>query len=322
MNSTEFCREMMNKIPEFIPMDARAGLELSMQEVVKVNDQVLHGLVFRQETRNAAPTFYLDDAYRDHERGMSMDLIADNIAKAYMETKDMGPVSMERMPMEMPYESIREQITMRLVEVKRNRQFLQDRPCMNVGHGLAVALDIQISDENGAGLVSITNDLMEHNGYDRRELFENAMADAWRNAPPTLRDMQSSLFGIGGDNILDNTGSVASEDKAMMYVLSNSECRYGAAAMFYPGMQEKIAESLGEGYYALPSSLHEYLIILESFGLDPAELTKMVREANRNEGVVSPKDVLSDQVLHYDREAKHLDNVPMGRDKESRMETI
>lgn len=320
MTKSEFCRELMETIPEYLPEAERQGLDLTLQQVVKINDQVLNGLLFKRDDRNAAPTFYLDDAYRDHEQGMSVDVIADNLARAYMETKDLGPVSMENVTEDMSYDSIRDQITLRLVEVKRNRQFLQDRPYMNVGNGLAVICDIQISDRNGAGLVSITNDLMEHNGYDRRQLFENAMEDAWHNAPPTLRDMQASLFGSFSENLLESSSPVAPEDKAMMYVLSNSECQYGAAAMFYPGVQEKIAENLGEGYYALPSSLHEYLIVPESSGIDPREMAKMVSEANRTESVVQPKDVLSDNVLHYDREARHLDNLPFNHQQDARME--
>lgn len=148
MNSAEFCREMMNRVPEYIPEEARLGLDLSLQQVVKVNDQVLHGLVFRSEGVNAAPTIYLDDARREHEKGMPMDLIAGNIAKAYMDSRDQAPPAYEFAP-DLPYESIRDNITMRLVEVRRNRQFLQDRPYMNVGHGLAVTLDIQFEGNGG-----------------------------------------------------------------------------------------------------------------------------------------------------------------------------
>ena len=320
MNKSEFCRELMEMIPEYLPETERQGLDLSLHQVIKVNDQVLSGIIFKHEARVSAPTFYLDDAYSDHESGMSMELIADNIAKAYMQAKDLGPVSVEAMTDRMSYDSIRDQIALRLVEVKRNRQFLQDRPYMNVGNGLAVICDIQVSDRNGARLVSITNDLMGHNSYDRRELFENAMQDAWHNAPPTLRDMQASLFGSFSENLLESNMPVSQEDKAMMYMLSNSECQYGAAAMFYPGVQEKIAENLGESYYALPSSLHEYLIVPESSGIDPREMAKMVSEANRTESVVQPKDVLSDNILHYDREARHLDNLPFNRQQEARME--
>ena len=320
MNKTEFIKEMMETIPEYIPESAKAGLTLSLQQVVKGNDQVLNGVVFREEGKDAAPTLYLDDAYKDHQRGMPGSTIAQNIASAYMDCRDMVPVQGGSIPKELSYDSMRDQITMRLVEVKRNRQFLQGRPYMNVSHGLALTCDMQVRGSDGSALASITNEMLEANGYDKRGLFENAMADAWKNAPPPLRDMQASLFGAGDDNLLEKDEAVPREDKAMMYVLTNRDGQYGAAAMFYPGMQEKIAENLGEGYYALPSSLHEYLIVPESAGIDPRELAKMVSEANRSESVVQPKDVLSDQVLHYDRDAKFLENLPLQKQMDTRME--
>jgi hypothetical protein len=72
-------------------------------------------------------------------------------------------------------------------------------------------------------------------------------------------------------------------------------------------MQERIADKLGEGYYALPSSLHEFIIIPESAGIDAREMCEMVKTANKT--VVEPKDVLSDNVLHFDKDAKQLDSV-------------
>ena len=221
----------------------------------------------------------------------------------------MSPVRSDMESLDLSYDNIRDKITMRLVEIRRNRQFLKDRPYMNVGNGLAVICDIQVEGAGGAGVISITNDMAKQNGYDKRILFENAMEDAWHNAPPTLCDMQESVLGITGENLLTEGASFDPADKSMMYVLSNRDCQFGAVSMFYPDVQKRISETFREGYYALPSSLHEYLIIPESAGIDVKELSDMVRSANRNESVVSPKDVLSDQVLHYDMNTKTLDAV-------------
>lgn len=309
MDKREFCNEMIRQIMEILPAEERDGLDLQLQTIVKVNDQELNGLIFKRDDNNAAPTIYLDDAYEDHERGASIRSIADNIVSVYMDCKDMQPAQKNIESLDLSYDNIRDKITMRLVEIKRNRQFLQDRPYMNVGNGLAVICDIQVEGPGGTGVISINNDLVKQNGYDRRLLFENAMEDAWHNAPPTLYDMQQSLFGGAGENLLADGASIDQTDKAMMYVLSNREYQFGAVSMFYPDIQKRISDTLQEGYYALPSSLHEYLIIPESAGVDVKELTEMVRSANRNEGVVSPKDVLSDQVLHYDMNTRMLDAV-------------
>ena len=42
--------------------------------------------------------------------------------------------------------------------------------------------------------------------------------------------------------------------------------------------------------------------------MDPVDLGRMVYEANHQ--LVDPKDVLSDNVLHYDRDTKSLETIP------------
>ena len=54
----------------------------------------------------------------------------------------------------------------------------------------------------------------------------------------------------------------------------------------------------------LPSSVHEVLIVPESAGIGREELSGMVRAANNT--VVEAKDVLSDNVMHYDKDEKQL----------------
>ena len=82
------------------------------------------------------------------------------------------------------------------------------------------------------------------------------------------------------------------------------EYMLGASVLFYPGVQEKIAEAMGEGYTVLPSSVHEVLIVPDSLSPGQMELAEMVRSVNKN--VLDPKEVLSDNIYHYDRERKEL----------------
>ncbi|WP_442862991.1 DUF5688 family protein [Blautia sp.] len=71
---------------------------------------------------------------------------------------------------------------------------------------------------------------------------------------------------------------------------------YGAAALFLPGIIERIHERLGEPFFAIPSSIHEFLIIPESSGVTMSVLNSMCREANQT--VVRYNEILSDNVLY------------------------
>ena len=90
-------------------------------------------------------------------------------------------------------------------------------------------------------------------------------------------------------------------------MLTTKRQRFGAAALFYPETQEMIADVLGEDYLALPSSLHEFLILRESQVKDLDVLREMVSQANRV--VVGPEDVLSDSLLYYSKSTGRLSQV-------------
>ena len=65
------------------------------------------------------------------------------------------------------------------------------------------------------------------------------------------------------------------------------------------------ADRLKEGFYIIPSSVHEVIMIPESWIEDPAELGFMVREVN--EKAVPSDEILSDSVYHYDMEKNCLE---------------
>ena len=63
-------------------------------------------------------------------------------------------------------------------------------------------------------------------------------------------------------------------------------------------------QSVGGDYYVLPSSVHEVLIVPQSAGMDPEELTDMVNTVN--EGCVMQDEILSDHVYQYDAKEHKL----------------
>ena len=166
--------------------------------------------------------------------------------------------------------------------------------------------DIKVNtDMEGYWKTTVTRSLMENEGYDKKELFSKAIEGSCKNDPATLRPMEETLFGFDESrDYFSDDAVIDPNEQDQMYILSTAD----ATVMYYPEVKEKIAEKLGEGYYAIPSSLHEFLIVPESAGIDPADLGRMVYEANHN--VVDAKDVLSDDILHYDRDTRTLETIP------------
>lgn len=310
MDRNEFTKMMQEQLPDFIPEEFRDGLELIETTVVKMNDQELHGLSFRRNGEEAAPTFYLDEAYERYNNGAPAAVLMRELADTYVKNIDTpGPGKLD-----LSFDAVKDDLTVRLVEIRRNREFLANVPYMTVGNGLALICDIRMHGEDGHWRATVTREMMEQNGYNKVRLFDHAMQDCGRLDPPVLGSMTSTLFGMTAENLLERSEPIDPEDKEPMFVLTNQEGTLGAATLFYPGVQVQIASVLDEGYTVLPSSVHEVLIVPDSAGIGRDQMREMVREANRT--VVQAKDVLSDNIYHYDPEEKTL-AVVMDRERAS-----
>lgn len=310
MTRNEFMEEIKNEVLSRLPEQLKEDLNIQEVTITKTNDQKHHGLTFRKGEAEAAPTLYLDEAFERFNAGEDIQRLAAEVADAYR-----GTIGMERpQTMDLSFDQVKENLTLRLLDISRNREYLSQTPYMTVGHGLAMVCDIKMEDgRDGSWRATITQDMLEHENYDKRELFVAAMENAPNIDPPILVDMNQALFSREGNNLMVREGQIERDDISPMYVLSNESGMLGSAALYYPQTREKIAEVLGDSYSVLPSSVHEVLIVPDSAGIDTKDLCSMVREANRS--VVEAKDVLSDTVLHYDRERGSLEFADQSRER-------
>ena len=89
---------------------------------------------------------------------------------------------------------------------------------------------------------------------------------------------------IGSESFLDPPYDI--------YILSNADKVYGAAAVMCEGVFKYITEKTGwENYILIPSSVHEWLIMPYSDNADLDEIRQMITEVN--DGVVLASDILS-----------------------------
>lgn len=311
MNKIEFINYEKAKVEEMLAENYDGEIKVTPVTVVKMNDQKVNGLSVSLDGSNVCPTIYLDDAYAAYSEGENPDLIAKRVADQIMEASIKAPkIESEKKAPDLSDKPI----ALRLLEISRNKEFLQDVPYMSVGNGLALVCDIRIQQrDEGYYSAVVNNNLLQSLGRDRIDVFREALNNAWETDRPVLCSMESKLFGGADVNLLDNPMPVESG----MYILSNTSSIHGAAALFYPDVQEKISEALGDNYYALPSSTEEFIIVPECTGISHKELSDMVHSANRT--VVDPGQVLSDSVLKYDREKGHLQDVTCGRDLSDRV---
>lgn len=76
---------------------------------------------------------------------------------------------------------------------------------------------------------------------------------------------------------------------------------YGAAVLFYPGVMDEVARKLGGSFYAIPSSVHEFLAVRaedfqeENDDTDP--LKGIIGDVNN---FLQPDEVLGAGAYYYD----------------------
>ena len=82
-----------------------------------------------------------------------------------------------------------------------------------------------------------------------------------------------------------------------LFVLTNRDGVDGATCIVYKGLLERIRRRLGRGFYIIPSSVHEVIILPEIEGYSRDTLESMVKEVNST--VLSEMDILSENVYYY-----------------------
>ena len=110
------------------------------------------------------------------------------------------------------------------------------------------------------------------------------------------------LFSGRGTNYLKEGKRPAKDG---LYTLRNASGIQGSTTLFYPGVKEKIGEFFEAGYYAVPSSVHEFIIVPENGNVDPDALLHMLTEGNST--LVGPEDVFSGDIYRYNPEKDLLE---------------
>ncbi len=309
MDYKEFCEHVKDEIKGVLP-EQYESYEVQLHTVSKPNVGLQVGLTFVFPVSGTpAPVIYLEPYYDAYlNRGMSvghlMNQIADLAVKGIEKGRNASDGMLGLVPDMTSWEKVKDKVTVRVIGVSRNTELLKDVPCRLYGD---IALIYQVSvrvEDDTLMTVRITNNMMEQYGISEPQLYDTAMENSQRLQKVTCRPMGEvigDLLGMEDDPLMD-------EAPAKLYVLSNESLQFGAAALFYPGVIEKISKSIPEGFYILPSSIHEVLILPKNQG-EKAMLENMVQEINETQ--VAPDEVLSDFVSEYDSQTRTME---WGRD--------
>ena len=194
------------------------------------------------------------------------------------------------------WEEIRDRLRVRLMDTGSCRETLRRCVSEPVGCGFALAAYVELPEEQFGKdrIANVPAALAEAPGFSERKILKEAVDRSAAAEGARLCSVRDFLFGGEPGNMLDRGGEVP-EDVPLL-VLTTRSGVLGAAALFYPEVQERIAEILGGDYFVLPSSVHEVLIHPVDGEHTAEDLAAIVREVNEQ---VSPAERLGNRVLRY-----------------------
>lgn len=267
MNYEEFV-EVMNR-----EVKSAVGMEVSVRvyEATKNNGVKRVGLVIGENAAQMSPTIYLEDFYQEYQNGSEISDLAKSVECLYERVKLADSYPYKEVS---DYQKIKSKILYKLINYKANVEYLKNVPYEEFFDMAIVPYVMFGNSELGDATMQIKNEHLEGWGVDK----ETVMAEAKRNTPI------AQLAEVG-------------QLTEYMYVLTNSNRNLGAATVCYPETLEKVWRLIGEDFYILPSSIHEFILIPESYGVEADQLRRIVSEVNAT--AVRAEEVLSDQVYYY-----------------------
>ena len=285
-----FAEGVAKDIRNFLPAKYE-NAEFQVMQMNKNNGVQMVGVQVRLQEENVCPVVYIEPFFNEIRLGEPVDKVMNEIARCMEEAGKVPFVHSGINPMD--YDSVKEHLAVMLVNTQANKRMLQEMPHENM------------------------EDL------DAKELFQQARANTQPVNTPILQSMDEMLLSIFNEeghatNLLDENVDFGLRSHDMLYALTNVEKQYGASMITQPEVLNKLEQLFPEGFYVLPSSVHEVLIVPDNGEMEPKMLGEMVREVNKNE--VERQEVLSDRVYSYDKEKHQIRQEPDSIQKVKEME--
>ena len=203
------------------------------------------------------------------------------------------------------YEVIKERLMIRPVNYTKHKSELEKHIYKSCGDIALVLYAVLYDDQRGLGSIKMPKDVVESWEKGVEDVFEEALIQTFAHAQPRL---YTSLWDtiktpIDKGAFMSLNSDVSKIEKFEVPLVTTTKKTNGAIAMFYPGVQEKIAQLFGCNYYVAFTSIHEARIH-HCDSISPQRIEASLRDINEH---FEPTEVLSELVFYYDIEKKTLE---------------
>lgn len=295
MDFNSFC----NKVLDIIQDRLRDEAVVALQTIEKNNGIRLKGLSIRPMASKISPTLYLEKFYEMYMDGICLSDVIEIVIHTYEENRrewiDVGCFY--------NYEKIKSRIIYKLIDADWNSEMLTNVPYVQ-WNDLAIVFCYLLNQEDfEQATILIRNEHMKMWSVDVDELYERAK----ENTPILLGEQVYSMDGLIRElvNQRCNAGEtdeimrlLECEVSSHMYVITNKKKVYGATSILYTDMLRELSNQYNCGVYAIPSSVHEMILIPEAVEMESSYMYEMIREVNESD--VGVEDRLSNTLYYYD----------------------
>lgn len=274
MDYKEFVELMKNEVQSALG----EAVEVECYEAMKNNEVKKIGLVLKSVKIPISPTIYMEEFYKQYLNGSTISELVKSIEHLYQRVKVTDSQPYEDI---LDYQRVKKKLAYKLINRKQNRERLRDIPHEEFFDMAIVPYVMFESFGFGYATMQIHMEHLEKWNVDAKTVLEDAKKNAEELLPVEIGRLTEC-----------------------MYVITNVNHSMGASAICYSGVLEHMGMVMKENFYALPSSIHEFIVVPESFVTNEYRLRSTVSEMN--EVAVTAEEVLSNYVCYYDLKTKKL----------------
>lgn len=245
----------------------------------EVLEQTKNNGVVRMAVRTSkgsiAPVMYVDDAY---ENGEPIKDMVDRYNEALAQVKEQA----EDFEWMHEWDKVKSNLKVKLINKAKNPGTEVYRSAKTYGFSdLIIVPYIDDVNVNGhKGRVMVTQDMVNNWGVTKRTVIDNGIRNI-EIIVMSLAEKLAEVMPLG----------MAEELESPFYIVSTAgDGQYGAVGIIKA--KERLQAMFPNGYYIIPSSIHEMLVLPMEFEADPENLKGIIGEVN--ESVLDAVDYLSD----------------------------
>lgn len=301
MSFEEFAEMVREEIEKKFP-----DCEIKITEVKKENVGIRKGIVKNDKRSKVSPNVYLDSFYDSFEKhGASLKSIIEEIENILKFDEEKKGIDLEWYT---NIDIVKGKLRISAMNKDMNAGMLKEIPHRIVGD-IAFYLYVEIDmKDRGTGSIKVRNEhlkswnekLEKNNRYSEDDLFDYAIENMLNFGKVHMITMENALIGMLTNECLydkrrEGKPDLTNEDSCM-YILTNADKCQGAGIAACRDVLDMIASRIGDGYYMIPSSRHEWLIIRNNDG-NIDDLTEIIDTANHES--VDRRDWLSNSLYRY-----------------------